>query len=88
MTPDAAAPPPGAAGGPAHREIGWGRAIASGLLIVAVAFAGCVWLPNLIVTRFTGASPDTMADTALAIAVAWVLLLAWALRRLQARGLI
>ncbi len=68
-------------------RIGWWRAIASGVAIVLVGFVGAVLVPDKVLGSGSG-SRDTLAFIASTIAVLVVALLAWALRRLQARGLI
>jgi len=66
----------------------WPRAIVSGLVIVAVAFALLVVIPDLILSEITGL--DRGGRVALAtgwFAVSLVGLL-WGLRRLQSRRII
>jgi hypothetical protein len=79
-TPVAPTPPP--------PDIGWGRAVLSSILIVAIGVLGCVYLPNMVVNGFQSLSPDTRTDIAAAICIVVLLVLAWCLRRAQARGLI
>jgi hypothetical protein len=79
---------PAATPGVAADRIGWPRAIASGLAIVVVGFVAAVGGANYILTGFNGTSRDTKAYLASALFLVVVVVMAWALRRLQARGLI
>jgi hypothetical protein len=74
--------------GPDRGTIRWGRALVSGLLIVALGFLGCVYVPNLIVTDFSGMARSTRADLAAAVSLVALAFVAWVLRRLQSRRLI
>jgi hypothetical protein len=81
----------GIAPGPIDSEgldIGWGRAIASGLAILLVGFVACVYAANAVVTKLTGVSRSTRQYLASALFLVVVVALAWVLRRLQARRLI
>ena len=69
-------------------EIGWFRAIVTGLMILVVGLAASVVGANEIITRLTGVSRDHAAYAASAFFVACILAGAWALRRLQGRGVI
>ncbi|MEP7112585.1 MAG: hypothetical protein ABI862_04930 [Ilumatobacteraceae bacterium] len=64
----------------------WPRAAIAGALVVLVAFAGLVYVPDLLVS-LSGISRSTRV----ALATAWFMVAAvallWGLRRLQARGL-
>ena len=75
---DEAAPP----------EIGWVRAILSGLGILIVAFAAAVLGANRILTKALGLrrTPREWLATGLFFLV--IIVMAWLLRRLQARKLI
>jgi hypothetical protein len=68
-------------------EIGWLRAVVSGLAVVLAGFGGA-WGANRVVTRALALrrTPREVIATALFLLV--VVLLAWALRRLQDKGLI
>ncbi len=68
--------------------IGWLRAIVSGLVILAVALVITVGVTNWILTELTSLNRDTRVWTATALFLIAVGLVAWLLRRLQARGLI
>ena len=72
----------------AGTEIGWGRAIVSGIVILAVGFAAAVIGANRILTKALGLrrAPREWLATALFFFV--IVVLAWALRRLQARKVI
>jgi hypothetical protein len=79
---------PGASPRDAGDRIGWFRAIASGLAILVVGFVAAVGGANAIVTGINGTSRDTKVYLASALFLVVVVVIAWALRRLQARGLI
>lgn len=68
--------------------IGWGRAVVSGLVLVALGFLGSVYLPNVIVTHLASWSRAARAGLAAVVSITAVAALAWLLRRLQSRGLI
>ena len=69
-------------------EIGWGRAIASGLAVLVVGFGGAVFGANRIVTNALALrrTPRELLATGLFFLV--IVLLAFVLRRLQDRKLI
>ena len=69
-------------------SIGWIRALLTGLIVLAVGLAASVGVANLILTRATGLSRNAREYAASLVFLAVVFLLAWALRRLQAHGLI
>ena len=69
-------------------SIGGIRAIGSGLVIVVAGFLGVIVFPNLILTGTFFSSRDVRVLVATAVAVGWVVLMAWLLRRLQRQGLI
>lgn len=83
-----AAPPEGAAAsaGVDGAAIGWGRAIVSGLVLVAVGFFVCAYVPNVLLRHFTGMGRSARADLAGIVSISGVVVMAWLLRRLQARG--
>jgi len=90
---DEATPTPAAATvagppSPEEPEIGWVRAILTGLAVLLVGFAGAVLGANRILTKALGLrrTPREWLATALFFAV--VVAVAWILRRLQARKLI
>jgi hypothetical protein len=87
-TPRSAAPTAGADHGNDEAEIGWVRAIASGLAILVVGFGGAVFGANRILTKALALrrTPREWLATGLFFLV--VLVLAWVLRRLQDRKLI
>ena len=68
--------------------IGWPRAVGSGVAILALALALAFWGTNWILTDLTGLSRDNRVTLATGFFLVVVGLVAWALRRLQARGLI
>lgn len=72
----------------AGHEVGWGRALVSGVVILAVGFVAVVYVPNAIVTKLTSLSRGTRQDLATVVCLVAITALAWALRRLQARRLI
>ena len=65
----------------------WPRAALAGAIIVAVAFAALVYVPDLIVTSISGVSRSTRVGLATLWFTLAVCVLLWGLRRLQARGL-
>jgi len=65
-------------------EIGWGRAILSGLAVLVVGFVGAVYVPNRILTNALGLTRTGREWLAVGTFLVVVLGLAWALRRLQA----
>jgi hypothetical protein len=69
-------------------DIGWGRALLSGLAIVVVVLGVTVLGANAVLTRLTGVSRQNREYLASALFLAIVVAAAWGLRRLQARGLI
>ena len=69
-------------------DIGWGRAIVSGVAVLVVGFVLCVLGTNAIMTRFTGLGRSARQWVATVVFLAIVLAMAFALRRLQARRLI
>jgi protein-S-isoprenylcysteine O-methyltransferase Ste14 len=68
-------------------RIGWGRAILTAVVITVVGTLGLVVATQQIVTRH-GVGRSTLVGVATTVFFVGILLLAWALRRLQARGLI
>jgi hypothetical protein len=72
----------------ADGEIGWVRAFLSGLAVVVVGFAGGLGGANLILTKALGLTRNARQWLAIALFLAVVIVLAWALRWLQGRGLI
>jgi membrane protein implicated in regulation of membrane protease activity len=69
-------------------DIGWARAIGSGLAILVVGFFATVYAADALVTNLSGVSRSTRQYVASAVFLVLVLVLAWVLRRLQARRLI
>ena len=69
-------------------SIGWGRAIASGLAVLLIGVLGAVGGANLVLTRALGLTRDARQWLATGLFLVVVIVLAWALRRLQGRGLI
>jgi hypothetical protein len=68
--------------------IGWGRALLTGFFVLVVGLAVSVGGANAVLTRATGLSRDVREYVASVVFLAVVIAVAWALRRLQARGLI
>ena len=68
--------------------IGWGRAVATGVGVLLVAFAVTVLGANALLTRLTGVSRTTRQYLASLYFFVTLAACAWALRRLQARGLL
>ena len=71
-----------------HSAIGWGRAIGSALVIVIVGFLFVVVVPNRILLDVASVSRNVRTYIAATLSLVVVLLLAWGLRRLQARAVI
>ena len=69
-------------------RIGWPRALLTGLAVLVVGLAVSVGGANLVLTRATSLSRHTREYIASALFFSVVIVLAWTLRRLQARGLI
>ena len=69
-------------------RIGWLRAIGSGLAILIVGLGATLYGSDKLVTSLTGMSRDDRALVVSAVFLVIVAVMAWALRRLQARGLI
>lgn len=69
-------------------DIGWLRAIGSGLAILVVGFFATVYAADALVTNLSGVGRSTRQYVASAVFLAALLVLAWLLRRLQARRLI
>jgi hypothetical protein len=69
-------------------EIGWLRAIASGLAILVVGFGGAVFGADRILTKALGLRRTPREYLATALFFLVVIVLAWVLRRLQDRKLI
>lgn len=65
----------------------WPRAALAGALVVFIAFAMLVYVPDLLVSSLSGVSRSTRVGLATAEFTVAVCALLWALRRLQARGL-
>ena len=71
-----------------REAIGWPRAIVTGLALLVVGIAVAVYGAQLAIENLTGLSRDQRVWVATAIVTASVVLMAWVLRRLQARGVI
>ncbi len=69
-------------------EIGWLRAIGSGLAILVVGFGGAVFGADRILTKALGLRRTPREYLATALFFLVVIVLAWVLRRLQDRKLI
>ena len=72
----------------AGATIGWIRAVLTGVIVLVVGLAASVGVATLILTKATGLSRNIREYVASVVFLAVVFLLAWALRRLQAHGLI
>jgi hypothetical protein len=68
-------------------RIGWGRALGTGVAIMLCSFMAVVWVPDLIL-QLSALGRDTRVLVAATVSVLAVLLAAFVLRRLQARGII
>ena len=71
-----------------REAIGWFRGIGSGLAILVVGLAVSVGVSNEILTNVSVMSRDNLAYLATAVFLVVLVVAAWAIRRLQARGLI
>ena len=70
-----------------HRPaIGWGRAVLTGLVVIIVGAVASVGGANTVLTKATSLSRDVREYVATVVFLGVVIALAWALRRLQARG--
>jgi hypothetical protein len=69
-------------------SVGWPRAVAATVVVVAVGVGLLVVAPNLIVTRLGGLDRGQRAALATIWFFAMLAGLAWLLRRLQARQVI
>jgi hypothetical protein len=78
------------AGGPEvpQARIGWLRAIGSGLAILIVGLGLTLFGTDRLLTSLTGMERDTRVLVATGVFILIVVVAAWLLRRLQARGLI
>ena len=81
-------PPADAAPSSIPAEIGWLRAIGSGLAILIVGFGGAVYGADRILTKALGLRRTPREYLATALFFLVVIVLAWVLRRLQDRKLI
>jgi F0F1-type ATP synthase membrane subunit c/vacuolar-type H+-ATPase subunit K len=70
----------------ADGDIGWVRAIASGLVVLLVGFGAGLGSANAILTKALGLTRDARQWLATALFLVVVIVLAWALRWLQGRG--
>jgi len=75
-------------GSPDRSSIGWPRAILTAVVVLAVAVGVGVVGANAALTNLTGLSRDARMWIATALTMMTVIGLGWALRRLQARGLV
>ena len=69
-------------------DIGWARAIGSGIVVLLVCFLGGMEGANLFLTKALGLTRDARQWIATGLFLVVVIVLAWALRWLQARRLI
>ena len=66
----------------------WGRAVVSGVLIVAVAFFLLVYVPDLLLSDLTGLNRHGRVLVATAFFTLALVALAWGLRKLQRRDVV
>jgi energy-converting hydrogenase Eha subunit F len=71
-----------------EHDIGWLRAIATGLAVLVVGIGTTVIGGNRILTKALGVTRGGREALASALFLVVMVVLAWALRRLQARGMI
>jgi hypothetical protein len=76
------------AAGEADAGIGWFRAILSGVVILVIGLGATVWGADAVLKKVTGLSRDNRQYLACALFFTVLIAMAWALRRLQQRGLI
>jgi hypothetical protein len=69
-------------------HIGWARAVGTGVAIMACSFVAVVWVPDLILRQLTSVGRDLRVLVAATVSIVAVVLAAFALRRLQSRGVI
>ena len=69
-------------------EIGWFRAIVTGLVILLVGFGGAVLGPNRILTKALALRRTPREWLAIGLFFLVIGVMAWGLRRLQARKMI
>ena len=69
-------------------EIGWLRAVLTGIGVLVIGFAGAVLGSNAILTKSLALTRTAREWLAIALFLAVVIILAWVLRRLQAKRLI
>ena len=74
--------------GPHPADIGWARAIVTGLGLLAAGIVAAVIGANEILTRFTSIHRSSRQWLATAVFFAVVVIMAWVLRRLQRKLLI
>jgi membrane protein implicated in regulation of membrane protease activity len=67
-------------------EIGWLRAIATGIVVLVVGIGATVFGANRILTKALALTRGGREALASALFLVVVVVLAWALRRFQARG--
>jgi hypothetical protein len=68
--------------------IGWGRASATALVVLAVGAALFVFVPNWVLTHLTGLSRNGRVAVATIGFFVLLVVVLWVLRRLQARRVI
>jgi len=68
--------------------IGWGRALVTGVVIVAIGLAASVGGADAVLKRATALSREVREYVASTVFFVAVIAVAWVLRRLQARGVI
>jgi len=72
----------------ARAPISWGRATALALAILAISALCFVLIPNWVLTELTGVSHDGRVAIATVGFFTLLVIGAWMLRRLQARGVV
>jgi hypothetical protein len=65
--------------------IGWGRAVCTALVILALGTALLVYLPNWALTHLTGLSRNGRVAVAATVFFVLFVAFAWTMRRLQSR---
>jgi hypothetical protein len=80
--------PDGSADAPGTSAIGWWRAVLSAVAILVVGLALFVYLPNWVLENLTGVGRHARVAITTTGFFAVFFGLAWALRRLQAHGVV
>ena len=69
-------------------EIGWPRALLTGVIVAIVAIVALVYVPNWILTKISGKTRSSLVAVATTTIFVLLLAIAWTLRWLQRREVI